>query len=135
MIKPHVRVKFPWRLTIGAHSWIGEEVWIDNLADVSIGAHCCISQGAYLFVPAAMTGGRDVRPRDEAICICDGAWICAQARVAPGVTIGQSAVVALGSTATRDLSPFAIHVGRPVRPKSFRRRAPRNPPLRKKQRR
>src|SRR4051812_34477683 len=44
VIKPHVRVKFPWRLSIGAHSWIGEDVWIDNLAQVSIGAQCCISQ-------------------------------------------------------------------------------------------
>ena len=48
VIKPHVRVKFPWRLSIGEFSWIGESVWIDNLADVRIGAHCCVSQAAYL---------------------------------------------------------------------------------------
>ena len=47
-IKPRVRVKFPWYLTIGDHCWIGEEVWIDNLAEVRIGDHSCLSQGAYL---------------------------------------------------------------------------------------
>ena len=42
VIKPHVRIKFPWKLSIGDYSWIGEEVWIDNLAEVSIGSNCCI---------------------------------------------------------------------------------------------
>lgn len=30
-IKPGVRIKFPWRLSVGDYSWIGEDVWIDNL--------------------------------------------------------------------------------------------------------
>src|SRR5882672_9870749 len=47
-IKPGVRVKFPWRLKIGNHCWIGEDVWLDNLAEILIGDHCCLSQGAYL---------------------------------------------------------------------------------------
>lgn len=110
VIKPHVRVKFPWRLSIGAHSWIGEEVWIDNVADVSIGAHCCVSQGAYL-----CTGSHDWRSETfdlitESIEICDGAWICARVSIAPGVTIGAGAVVGLGSIITRDVEPFALHV-------------------------
>lgn len=110
VIKPHVRVKFPWRLSIGAHSWIGEEVWIDNLADVSIGAHCCVSQGAYL-----CTGSHDWRSETfdlitEPIRISDGAWICARVSIAPGVTIGAGAVVGLGSIITRDVEPFALLV-------------------------
>ena len=48
MVKPGVRVKYPWRLRVGDHAWLGEDCWIDNLADVQIGAHACISQAAYL---------------------------------------------------------------------------------------
>jgi putative colanic acid biosynthesis acetyltransferase WcaF len=48
IIKPGVRVKYPWRLFLGDHSWVGEDCWIDNLADVTIGSNVCISQGAYL---------------------------------------------------------------------------------------
>src|ERR1700741_4509567 len=42
VIKPHVNVKYPWRLAIGNNVWIGEYVWIDNLADVVIEDHVCV---------------------------------------------------------------------------------------------
>lgn len=48
VIKPNVNIKYPWRLLIGDFTWIGEDVWIDNLAQVTIGSNCCLSQGAFL---------------------------------------------------------------------------------------
>jgi acetyltransferase-like isoleucine patch superfamily enzyme len=48
VIKPGVNIKHPWRLIIGNHTWIGEKVWIDNLDMVTIGSHCCLSQGVLL---------------------------------------------------------------------------------------
>ena len=48
IIKPYIKVKYPWNLKIGDNSWIGEEVWIDNLEEVLIDENCCISQGVYL---------------------------------------------------------------------------------------
>ena len=48
VLKPNIRVKFPWRLRIDDNSWVGQDVWIDNLAQVDIGSDTCISQGAYL---------------------------------------------------------------------------------------
>ena len=58
VIKPNVRIKFPWRLKVGDHCWIGQEVWIDNLDDVEIGDNVCISQLCYL-----CTGSHDHRRR------------------------------------------------------------------------
>ena len=43
IIKPGVSIKYPWLLRIGDHCWLGEKVWIDNLANVSIGGHVSIS--------------------------------------------------------------------------------------------
>ena len=37
-LKPGLRIKFPWRFRCGDHCWLGESVWIDNLAPVSLGA-------------------------------------------------------------------------------------------------
>ena len=48
IIRPSVKVTYPWKLSIGDYSWIGEDVWIDNLEQVIIGSNVCISQGAML---------------------------------------------------------------------------------------
>jgi putative colanic acid biosynthesis acetyltransferase WcaF len=115
VIKPRVKIKFPWKLKVGDHSWIGEDVWIDNLASVHVGNHCCISQGAYL-----CTGSHDWSKdtfdlKVGAITLQDGVWIAARAVVAPGVTAGAGAVLGLGSVATGDLAPSTVYLGAPAR--------------------
>lgn len=115
IIKPGVRVKYPWRLTVGADSWIGEDCWIDNLEQVTIGSNACLSQGAYL-----CTGNHDwsdsafaliVKP----ITIGDGAWIGAMSVIGPGVVLGDYAVAMAGSVVTSNIPPFDIHAGAPAR--------------------
>ena len=123
-IKPGVRVKFPWRLQVGDYCWIGEDVWLDNLAQIRIGHHCCLSQGAYL-----CTGSHDwsrerfdlvVKP----ILLEDGVWIAARSVVGPGVTARRGAVLGLGSVATRDLLAWHVHQGLPAKPVKARCIAP-----------
>lgn len=108
VIKPRVTVKFPWRLSIGAHSWIGEQVWIDNLDEVTIGAQCCISQGAYLCTGSHNWSRQSFDLILKPITVADEVWICAKASVAPGVSIGRGAVLGFGVTATVDLAPWTI---------------------------
>ena len=127
VIKPHVRIKYPWRLTVGDHCWIGQEVWIDNLDDVTLGSHVCVSQRAYL-----CTGSHDYRRRTfdlitRPIRVEDGAWLGAGCIVLGGATIGANAIVTAGSVATRDVSPAAIVVGNPATPRGTPRRPP-DPP-------
>ena len=114
VLKPRIRVKFPWRLTIGEHSWIGEDAWIDNLAEVTIGADCCISQGAYLCTGSHdwASPGFDLITR--AITLEPGVWIAARATVGPGVTAGRGAVLGMASAATRDLDPWTVYAGVPA---------------------
>lgn len=121
VIKPCVNIKYPWRLSIGAGTWIGEGVWIDNLADVRIGANACLSQGAML-----LCGSHDyTKPSFDlligAIVLEDGAWVGAKALVCPGVTLGSHAVLAAGSTATKDLPPYTVSQGNPAVVKRERR--------------
>lgn len=120
VIKPGFRVKFPWRLRVGNHCWLGEDSWIDNLAEVTLEDNVCISQGAYL-----CTGNHDwsdpsFRLIVKPITIKEGAWVGARAVVCPGVTVGESAVVTAGSVVTKDVPPYEIHAGNPagfVRPR------------------
>jgi putative colanic acid biosynthesis acetyltransferase WcaF len=114
VLKPHLRVKFPWRLEIGASSWIGEFVWIDNLEWVRIGHDACISQGVYF-----CTGNHNYRDpafsyRLAPITVEAEAWIAAMSRIAPGVVIGYGAVLGLASVALDDLKPLARYQGAPA---------------------
>lgn len=116
VIKPRVNIHFPWKLTVGDHAWIGEEVFILNFEPVVIGEHCCISQRAFL-----CTGNHDYRKphmpfRNQPITIEDGAWIGAQAFVSPGVTIGAEAVIAAGSIVTRAQPSAMVCAGNPCAP-------------------
>ena len=113
-IKPGFRVKFPWRLRVGDHCWLGEDVWIDNPAEVRIGHHVCVSQGVY-----ACTGNHDFRSpgfdlRLQPITIGDGAWIGAQARLAPGVVVGSDVVVCFGSVVLADIGAGTVVHGNPA---------------------
>ncbi len=114
IIKPGVHVKYPWHLSIGDHAWIGERAWIDNFVIVSVGANAVISQGAYL-----CTGNHDWSDPGmglvvNSVTVEDGAWVGAFARIAPGVTVGQTAVVALGSVLLGDAEPGGVYAGNPA---------------------
>lgn len=115
-IKPGLRVKYPWRLNLGPHCWLGEDVWIDNLAPVLLADRVCVSQGAYF-----CTGNHNYRKADfglryGSITIGSGAWIGAQAVLAPGVQIGADAVVALAAVVLKDVPAAAVVRGNPAEP-------------------
>lgn len=119
-LKPRVNVKYPWHLQLGDDVWIGEGVWIDNLADVVIGSNACISQGAYL-----LTGNHDYRDPHfgldvKPIEIGSGAWIAARAVVGPGVTMGNESVLLTGSILLSDAESNGVYRGNPATRVRFR---------------
>lgn len=114
MIKPKVNIKYPWFLRVGDHCWIGENVWLDNLAMITIGDNVCISQGAML-----LTGNHDYTKssfdlKTDKIVIENGAWIGAQSIVCPGVICRSHSVLAVGSIATQNLEAYRIYQGNPA---------------------
>lgn len=113
-LKPDIRVKFPWYLEIGDHCWIGESVWIDNLAPVVIGSHVCVSQGAYLCTGNHDWSAANMRLFRHPIQLRDGSWVGARSIVCPGVVVAEGAVLTAGSVATRDLERWHIHSGNPA---------------------
>jgi putative colanic acid biosynthesis acetyltransferase WcaF len=116
VLKPGIKVKFPWRLSIGDNSWIGEDVWIDNLAEVHIGDNVCISQGAYLCTGSHNWSGQNFDLTTSPIRIGSGAWIAARCAVGPGVEIGEGSVLTLGSVAVHRIESGTIHQGNPAAP-------------------
>jgi len=114
VIKPRVKITFPWKLEVGDYTWLGEECWLLNLERVVIGSHVCISQRAVL-----CTGSHNYKQATfdlitAAIKLEDGVWIGAGSWVGPGVTIESHAVLALGSIATQNLAAYGIYRGNPA---------------------
>lgn len=114
LIKPMVHIKHPWMLTIGDNVWLGERLWIDNLAPVEVGNNVCISQGAYL-----CTGNHDWSDPNMALIVApivveDGAWIGAFAKIAPGVLIASESVITIGAVVLQSTEPAAIYAGNPA---------------------
>ena len=113
VIKIKVRIKNPWRLTIGDNCWIGESVWIDNLENVEIGNNVSISQGAML-----LTGNHDYTVssfpyRLGKIVLEDGVWIGARSVVCPGVTCKSHSILTVNSVAAKNLDAYSIYSGNP----------------------
>jgi putative colanic acid biosynthesis acetyltransferase WcaF len=120
VIKPKVKIKFPWRLTIGNDVWIGEGVWIDNLADIIIEDNVCISQGALL-----LTGNHDYKKNSfdlitKPIHIKSEVWIGAKSTVCPGVICEKGSVLSVGSVITQRMSEDYIYQGVPAIKKRLR---------------
>lgn len=112
-IKPCVYVHYPWKLTIGDHSWLAE-CRIENLAEVNIGQHVCVSQQAML-----LTGNHNYKKVGfdlitQPITLENGSWIGAHAIVCPGITVKSHAVLTVASVATKDLEAYSIYQGNPA---------------------
>lgn len=114
VLKPRVSIKYPWRLVLGQHVWIGEGVWIDNLAEVRIDDHCCVSQGALLLCGNHDYGSVAFDLVLGPIHLQQGVWIGAKAIVGPGVVAQQHAVLALGSVASKGLDAYGVYRGNPA---------------------
>ncbi|MCU0552160.1 MAG: WcaF family extracellular polysaccharide biosynthesis acetyltransferase [Leptolyngbya sp. Prado105] len=113
-IKPGVRVKFPWRLTIGDHCWIGENAWFDNIAPITLEDQVCVSQEVYF-----CTGNHDWSAllfdlKAAAIYVESGSWLAARSVIAPGVRVGRGAILSLGSIAVQSLAPMMVYSGNPA---------------------
>jgi putative colanic acid biosynthesis acetyltransferase WcaF len=114
VIKQGVNVKNPWLLEVGDHVWIGERVWIENLAKVTIGSNACLSQGAMI-----MTGNHNYKKSTFDLMVApvtleDGVWIGAKATVCPGVVCHSHSVLSMHSVTSKDLDAYTIYSGNPA---------------------
>lgn len=109
------KLDYPWRLTLGKGSSLGEGVWAYCMDRISIGDNCCIGDGVKL-----LTGSHDITSRRFSLVrrpieIGDMVWIATNATVLPGVTIGSGAVVGAGAVVTEDVVPWTVVAGNPAR--------------------
>ncbi|MBW4652409.1 MAG: hormogonium polysaccharide biosynthesis acetyltransferase HpsU [Kaiparowitsia implicata GSE-PSE-MK54-09C] len=121
IIRPTARFTYPWKVTIGDYSWIGDDVVFYSLDTIQVGTHCVVSQKAYL-----CTGTHDIQDSafglvTGAIAIGNGAWLATDCFISPGVYIGSNAVIGARSMVLTDMPEQQVCWGSPCRPRYPRR--------------
>ena len=115
ILRRGLQVHFPWNLEIGNNCWIGEQVWFINHEKIRIGSNVCISQRSII-----CSGGHDYRSSSlefahKPVEIKDGAWVCLDAKVLPGVTIGECSVISAGEIVRKSVPDFSMLIGGQIR--------------------
>lgn len=116
IIRPSARITYPWKLTVGDNSWIGDNVDLYTLGEITIGKNSVISQRSYL-----CTGSHDFTKVDfpiyaKPIIIHDSVWVATDVFIAPGVTVHENVVVGARSSVFNDLAQDYVYLGTPAKP-------------------
>lgn len=123
IIRPTVRVTYPWKVKVGDYSWLGDDVVLYSLDKISIGEHCVISQQSYL-----CTGSHDLSDRNFHLIVApieigNGVWVATDCFVAPGIQIGSNATIGARSSVFQSIPSGYVAWGtpcKPVYPRPFR---------------
>lgn len=94
---------------------VAEGVEVYNLGPIEIGSHTIVSQNAHL-----CNGTHDYRKADLPLIrprmqIGSGVWVCADAFIGPGVTVGDNCVIGARAVVMRDVPAGMIAAGNPAR--------------------
>lgn len=116
LIRPSVEITYPWNLSIGDYSWVGDRVVLYTLGKISIGSHSVVSQRSYICAGSHNPDSVAFDIFASPISIGDECWLAADVFVAPGVSIAHGTVVGARSTVRGDLPGGMICHGDPARP-------------------
>ena len=111
---PKSKVWAPWNLICADQVTAGDGAEIYNPAPVTFGSHAILSQDAYVCAATHDFDDPGFPLLAYSMSVGAYAWICARACLAPGVTMGEGAVLGLASVATRDLEPWTVYAGVPA---------------------
>jgi putative colanic acid biosynthesis acetyltransferase WcaF len=123
-IRSSVRIQYPWKVSIGDWSWVGDETVLYSLERIEIGANVSISHRCYLCAGSHDYTRTDfpfvLDPQRTRIVVEDETWLANDVFVAPGVTIGRGAVVGARSSVFKSLPGMTVCFGNPAAVKGAR---------------
>lgn len=115
-IRSDVKIHWPWKLQLGDHCWVGEQVWILNLENVTVGMNTCISQSAMICTGSHLRRSPTFEFDNRPIVIGDSVWVAARSTILRGVTIGDGATVGATALITEDIPAGATVLATRGRP-------------------
>lgn len=118
---PSAKIWAPWNLTMGAHSCLSHQVDCYSVDKIILGAHSIVSQYSFLCTASHDYTDPAMPLTTAPITLGKQAWITADVFVAPGVTIGDGAVIIARSSVFHDIEPWTVASGNPAQPVKPRR--------------
>src|SRR5262249_34362008 len=125
-----IRIEPTGRLSIGHHTYIGDDTLVSANTQVTIGNDVAIAHGVQIFdnpshptdwqerqrhTRGILTGtGSDARFSGRPVTIGDNCWLGTMSLVLAGVTIGARSIVSAGSVVTDDVPADVIVAGNPA---------------------
>ncbi len=98
-----LRLTAKGRLSIGKHTVINRECFLDNRMEIRIGDSVSMAHGCRIYTLGHDILASDFGLKGAPVNIEDHAVLFANAMVMPGVTIGRGAVVYAGAVVSRDV--------------------------------
>ena len=114
-VMPSVKIWAPWNLTLGECATVSHGVDLYCVAPIEIGAHATVSQRAFLCTASHEVDHPNMPLTTAPIKISDGAWVCAEAYIHPGVTLGVDAVAGVRSVVLHNVPARQVVGGNPAR--------------------
>ena len=109
------KIFYPWLLKVGTHTTLAERVKVYNLGSITIGDHTVISQDVTLCAGTHDYTDPSLPLLRPEIKVGNGVWVCAEAFIGPGVTIGDNAIVGARAVVTRDVPAGMVVAGNPAK--------------------
>jgi putative colanic acid biosynthesis acetyltransferase WcaF len=114
LIRPSVQITYPWKVQIGDYSWIGDDVVLYSLGNITIGSNSIVSQKSYL-----CTGSHEINSIafdiiEKPIVIGNSCWIATDVFIAPGVKIVDEVIIGARSSVFKSIAKKGIYIGNPV---------------------
>jgi putative colanic acid biosynthesis acetyltransferase WcaF len=113
---PSARIWAPWNLEMGDDACLSEKVDCYCVDKITIGRNSTVSQYSFLCGASHDYSRRSMPMVSAPITIGERVWIAADVFVAPGVTIGDGAMVTARSSVFSDLPQWMIATGNPAIP-------------------
>lgn len=115
IVRPTVKITYPWKVKIGDFSWVGDEVTLYSLGEIEIGENTVISQKSYI-----CTGSHDYLKEDfpiyaKKIIIEDECWLATDVFVAPGIVIKKKSIIGARSSVYNNIPQNKVCVGNPAK--------------------
>jgi putative colanic acid biosynthesis acetyltransferase WcaF len=108
IIRPRVRVRFPWNLSIGDDCWIGEGVWFSNRDHVRIESDVVLSQDTFVTTGSHATA-TDMHETSAPVVFRSGTWITSRCIILGGVETGTSSLVTPGTVVAESVPAGAVY--------------------------